>query len=370
MWSYGLLCQHYRSNRNFQLNRPYTVNAASATRLGTSWRHVSHRTQTNISTCCQLVLTVGPYSLRPTDWYRVLNDMTAFSVCARRIRSKADNTDGVVHRSLTDGNRRPTREDGREQKETSLVTAGSISHAVNSVDEKFNTHATSSELQRLYEVNRTRSATSDRSCDTIYDTWSYELTPCSLSKAKGDVIEMYKYLKGIYKVDSSSMLPLAGLKTYETRGHCKTKLRANFCSFRIVNMWRNGLPDNVVTAYYLQLHYRGKIVCHWMNLLYSVFWVYLLMIWLNWSDLISPKANTVACFNLTVTWWWWNVRPVSEHKLFWQPSDCIINFVLLTLLLHVGNKYDDDDVMKSEMPCLNFPFYQLRHQHKILRALR
>ena len=36
-------------------------------------------------------------------------------------------------------------------------------------------------------------------------------------------------------------------------------------------------------------------------------------------------------------------RPVSEHKLLWQPSDCIINFVLLTLLLHVGNKYDDDD---------------------------
>jgi len=36
-------------------------------------------------------------------------------------------------------------------------------------------------------------------------------------------------------------------------------------------------------------------------------------------------------------------RPVSEHKLLWQPSDCIIYFVLLTLLLHVGNKYDDDD---------------------------
>jgi len=35
-------------------------------------------------------------------------------------------------------------------------------------------------------------------------------------------------------------------------------------------------------------------------------------------------------------------RPVSEHKLLWQPSDCIINFVLLTLLLHVGNKCDDD----------------------------
>ena len=40
-------------------------------------------------------------------------------------------------------------------------------------------------------------------------------------------------------------------------------------------------------------------------------------------------------------------RPVSEHKLLWQPSDCIINFVLLSLLLHVGNKYDDDDSSPS-----------------------
>ena len=63
-------------------------------------------------------------------------------------------------------------------------------------------------------------------------------------RLRGDAIEVYKYLKGIYRVDSSRMLPLAGLKTFETRGHllkiqkryCRTKLRANFFSFRIVNM--------------------------------------------------------------------------------------------------------------------------------------
>jgi len=48
--------------------------------------------------------------------------------------------------------------------------------------------------------------------------WTYPLY--SIPKAEGDAIEVYKYLKGIYKVDSSRMLPLAGPKTFETRGHC------------------------------------------------------------------------------------------------------------------------------------------------------
>jgi len=51
------------------------------------------------------------------------------------------------------------------------------------------------------------------------------------------------------------MLPLIGPKTFETRGHClkiqkryyRTKLKANFFGFRIVNMW-NGLPDDHVLS--------------------------------------------------------------------------------------------------------------------------
>jgi len=64
-----------------------------------------------------------------------------------------------------------------------------------------------------------------------------------MPKAEGDAIEVYIYLKGIYKVDSSSMLTLAGPKTFETRGrclkiqkkYCRTKLTANFFGFRTVN---------------------------------------------------------------------------------------------------------------------------------------
>ena len=90
---------------------------------------------------------------------------------------------------------------------------------------------------------------------------------------------MYKYLKGIYRVDSSGMLPLAGLKTFETRGHllkiqkryCRTKLRANFFSFRIVNMW-NGLPHDVVLSPVLN-SFKGRIDRHWRSLRYSVFFI-------------------------------------------------------------------------------------------------
>ena len=92
-----------------------------------------------------------------------------------------------------------------------------------------------------------------------------------------DSREHCKYLKGIYRVDSSSMLPLARLKTFETRGHllkiqkryCRTKLRVNFFSFRTVNMW-NGLPDHVVLSPTLN-SFKGRIDRHWRSLRYSDF---------------------------------------------------------------------------------------------------
>jgi len=82
-----------------------------------------------------------------------------------------------------------------------------------------------------------------------------DLPSIAYRRLKGNAIEVYKYLKGIYLVDLSTMLPLIGPKTFETRGHClkiqkrycRTKLRANFFGFRIVSMW-NSLPDDVVLS--------------------------------------------------------------------------------------------------------------------------
>jgi len=104
-----------------------------------------------------------------------------------------------------------------------------------------------------------------------------DLPSLAYRRLRGDAIEVYKYLKGIYRVDSSSMLPLAGLKTFEIRGHllkiqkryCRTKLRAIFFSFRIVNMW-NCLPDDVVLSPKLD-SLKGRIDRHWRSLRYSVF---------------------------------------------------------------------------------------------------
>ena len=71
-------------------------------------------------------------------------------------------------------------------------------------------------------------------------------------RARGDMIECYKYLSGIYDV-STKFLPLDLSST--TRGHSLklTKIaatkacRANYFSRRINNAW-NSLPDDVVTA--------------------------------------------------------------------------------------------------------------------------
>ena len=104
-----------------------------------------------------------------------------------------------------------------------------------------------------------------------------DLPSLAYRRLRGDAIEVYKYLKGIYKVDSSRMLPQIGPKAFETRGHClkiqkrycRTKLRANFFGFRIVNMW-NGLPDDVVLSPTLN-SFKGRIDRHWRSLRYSVF---------------------------------------------------------------------------------------------------
>lgn len=82
-----------------------------------------------------------------------------------------------------------------------------------------------------------------------------DLPSLTYRRARGDAIETYKYLHGIYTVDSSSMLPLHTTDGVTTRGHslklqkrdCRTQLRKNFFGLRTVNNW-NQLPERVVQA--------------------------------------------------------------------------------------------------------------------------
>ena len=82
-----------------------------------------------------------------------------------------------------------------------------------------------------------------------------DLPTLSYRRTRGDVIEAYKYLHGMYDVDCSALLPLHESAGVTTRGNglklkkreCRTQKRSNFFGLRVVNIW-NGLPSDVVMA--------------------------------------------------------------------------------------------------------------------------
>jgi hypothetical protein len=83
---------------------------------------------------------------------------------------------------------------------------------------------------------------------------------------RGDAIEVYKYLRGVYKVDSSSLLPLTA--ETRTRGHGFKLLKRHFFSMRVVNLW-NSLPDDVVTAPTLNT-FKNRIDKTWKHIRYKL----------------------------------------------------------------------------------------------------
>ena len=84
-----------------------------------------------------------------------------------------------------------------------------------------------------------------------------KLPTLAYRRARGDAIEVFKYLHNIYRVDSTQLLPLRDTdrQGMRTRGHglmllkreCSGRLRQNFFSMRVVSMW-NSLPDSVVMS--------------------------------------------------------------------------------------------------------------------------
>ena len=78
-----------------------------------------------------------------------------------------------------------------------------------------------------------------------------DLYSLEFRRMRGDLIETYRILRGLDRMDVERMFPLVG-KT-RTRGHnlrlkgrsCKTEMRRNFFSQRVVNLW-NSLPQKAV----------------------------------------------------------------------------------------------------------------------------
>jgi len=85
---------------------------------------------------------------------------------------------------------------------------------------------------------------------------------------RGDMIEAYKYMHGLYRVDESALLPRHHDTGVTTRGHCmklakresSTMIRQNFFGLRIVNRW-NGLPEKVVLSSSVNV-FKGRLDRH------------------------------------------------------------------------------------------------------------
>jgi ribonuclease P/MRP protein subunit RPP40 len=82
-----------------------------------------------------------------------------------------------------------------------------------------------------------------------------DLPTLAYRRVRGDAIDTFKYLKGIYRVDHTGLLQMNQSGGPTTRGNgmklqkrsCQSQLRLNFYSMRIVSMW-NSLPEEVVGA--------------------------------------------------------------------------------------------------------------------------
>ena len=88
--------------------------------------------------------------------------------------------------------------------------------------------------------------------------------------ARGDMIETFKFVKGIYKSQS----PLTFDTNTRTRGHkyklrkerCRLQVRQNFFSNRVVDLWNN-LPASVVESESVNT-FKTKLDKYWRNAKY------------------------------------------------------------------------------------------------------
>jgi len=127
-------------------------------------------------------------------------------------------------------------------------------------------------------------------------------THTHISKAVWRCNRDIKFVHGKYSVHWSSLLPLADkTSTVVTRGHtfklkkrdCKTSVRLNFFSYRIVN-FLNSLPESVVSAPSVNC-FKHRFHKHCIDLKFAT----TLLIW-------SFKISQQACgLNDWRRWWWW-----------------------------------------------------------------
>ena len=88
-------------------------------------------------------------------------------------------------------------------------------------------------------------------------------------RIRGDMIELYKIVHGIYSADACPKLEFNTLS--KTRGHsyklfkrpCSTNTRMHYFSFRVVDKW-NSLPNEIVTAPSIN-SFKNRLDKHWSS---------------------------------------------------------------------------------------------------------
>ena len=87
-------------------------------------------------------------------------------------------------------------------------------------------------------------------------------------RARGDMIETYKFLHNVYDLNNEW---LRGDPSTRTRGHslklekrrCQTTMRQHCFSNRIINNW-NSLPESIISAPTVN-NFKSKLDQHWYN---------------------------------------------------------------------------------------------------------
>ena len=105
-------------------------------------------------------------------------------------------------------------------------------------------------------------------------SWVMELPSLVYRRYRGDMIEVFKYLRGMYSVKSSELLPRApvtALRGHDfklMKRHCRSHARLTIFSFRVVTLWNN-LPSEVVSAPSLNT-FKGRLDKYWGHHCYSL----------------------------------------------------------------------------------------------------
>ena len=90
-------------------------------------------------------------------------------------------------------------------------------------------------------------------------------------RARGDMIEVYKFLHKVYKMphtllERAAEGPTRGHSLKLNKKHCRLEVRKNFFSMRVVNNW-NSLPEDTVKAPCLNT-FKARLDRHWSKLQY------------------------------------------------------------------------------------------------------